>query len=141
MKKYQDIATLLLRFSLAAGFLSAVSGRLGFWGSHVGGWKNFLEYTAEVNSFLPNSIIPAVAIIATILETVLGILLFTGFKTRYAASGAAALTLIFALAMICSMGIKEPLDYSVPAFSAGAFLLASMPYYRWSIDEKLIHNK
>lgn len=141
MKKYQDLALLFLRVSLAAGFLSAVSGRMGFWGSHIGGWKNFLKYTAEVNSFLPTSIIPVVAIVATILETVLGILLLTGFKIRYAASGAAVLTLLFSLAMTCSQGIKEPLDYSVPAFSAGAFLLASMPYYRWSIDEKLIHNK
>lgn len=141
MKKHQDIATILLRFALAAGFISAVAGRFNFLGNHSGGWKNFLEYTAEVNSFLPANVIPSIAIISTILETLLGILLLTGFKTRYAALGAAFLTLLFALAMAVSFGIKEPLDYSVFAVSAGAFLLACMPHYRWSIDKILINNK
>jgi putative oxidoreductase len=46
--------------------------------------------------------------------------------------------LLFAFAMTYSFGIKEPLDYSVFAFSAGAFLLATIPYYKWSIDQLLI---
>jgi putative oxidoreductase len=54
-------------------------------------------------------------------------LLLIGFKTNYAAYGAAFHTLLFALAMTCSLGIKEPLDYSVFVFNAGAFLLATMP--------------
>jgi hypothetical protein len=52
--------------------------------------------------------------------------------------GASFLTLLFAFAMTYSFGIKEPLDYSVFAFSAGAFLLATMPYFKWSIDQLLI---
>jgi len=65
-------------------------------------------------------------------------LLLIGYKTNYAALGAAILALLFALAMTWSFGIKEPLDYSVFAVSAGAFLLATMPSYRWSIDQLLI---
>ncbi len=137
MKKNQDLAILLLRFALAADFLSAVGSRLGIWGK---GWADFLEYTGEVNSFAPPHLIPALAIIATVLETVLAILLLIGFKTKWAAIGVAVLTLLFALAMAYSFGIKSPLDYSVFGVCTGAFLLATMPRYLWSIDETLIKN-
>lgn len=136
--KISDISTLLLRLALATGFLSAVASRLNLWGKKSSGWSNFLDYTAQVNSFLPKSFIPTIAVISTLLEAGLGILLLIGFKTNYAAFGAALLTMLFAFAMIYSFGIKEPLDYSVFAFSAGAFLLATIPYYKWSIDQLLI---
>ena len=136
--KTTDISTFLLRFALASGFLSAVASRLSLWGKQSSGWRNFLDYTAQVNSFLPKSFIPTIAVTSTLLETVLGIMLLIGFKTSYAAFGTALLTLLFALAMSYSFGIKEPLDYSVFAVSAGAFLLATIPYYKWSIDQLLI---
>ncbi len=135
--KITDISTLILRLVLASGFLSAVASRLNLWGKQSSGWNNFLDYTAQVNSFLPKSFIQTMAFTSTLLETGLGILLLIGFKTNYAAYGSALLTLLFAVAMCCSFGIKEPLDYSVFAFSAGAFLLATMPFYKWSIDELL----
>lgn len=136
--KITDISTFLLRLSLASGFLSAVASRLNLWGKQSSGWNNFLDYTAQVNSFLPKSFIPTIAVASTILETCLGIMLLIGLKTNYAAFGTALLTLLFALAMTFSFGIKEPLDYSVFAVSAGAFLLATMPYYKWSIDQLFI---
>ncbi len=135
MKLNQGIATLFLRVTLAAGFLSAVASRLGLWGKHSSGWNSFVSYTAQVNSFAPKSMAPTIAVTSTILETTLGIMLLIGYKTSYAAIGAALLTLFFALAMAFSSGVKEPLDYSVFAFSAGAFLLATMPRYKWSIDQ------
>lgn len=131
---YQDFASLLLRVSLGAGFLSAVASRLSLWGKHSSGWTNFVNYTGQVNSFAPAGIIPTIAVISTVLETVLGIMLLIGFKTGYAALAAAMLSLLFAVAMSISAGIKDPLDYSVFAFSAGAFLLATLPTYKWSID-------
>jgi uncharacterized membrane protein YphA (DoxX/SURF4 family) len=132
---YQDLASLLLRLSLGAGFLSAVASRLGLWGKHSSGWTNFVNYTGQVNSFMPASMIPTLAVIATALEMLLGILLLTGFKTGYAALAAAILSLLFAIAMSISAGVKDPLDYSVFAFSAGAFLLSTMPAHKWSIDQ------
>jgi uncharacterized membrane protein YphA (DoxX/SURF4 family) len=138
MKINQDIASLFLRVSLSTGFLSAVASRLSLWGNYSSGWRNFVSYTAQVNSFAPKSMAPVIAVVSTLLETVLGILLLIGYKTNYAATIAAGLTGLFALAMTISSGVKEPLDYSVFAFSAGAFLLASMPYYKWSIDQLLI---
>ena len=138
MNRYQDLGTLLLRIALASGFLSAVASRIGLWGKRSSGWSGFLEYAAQVNSFAPKKVIPAIAIASTILETSLAILLLIGYKTSYAALAAAMLALFFSLAMAWSFGIKEPLDYSVLAFSAGAFLLATMPSYRWSVDQLLI---
>ncbi|MET0635656.1 MAG: DoxX family protein [Chitinophagaceae bacterium] len=136
--KFTDISTLLLRFALASGFISAVASRLSLWGQKSSGWDNFLAYTSQVNSFIPKNMIPAIAVAVTILEAGLGILLLIGFKTNCAAFATALLTLLFAVSMTYSFGIKEPLDYSVFTFSAGAFLLATMPYYKWSIDQLLI---
>ncbi len=87
MKKYEGIATILMRFALATGFLSAVGSRLSLWGSHSSGWASFLDYTKSVNSFVPVSLIPLLAIISTILETGFAILLLIGYKIRWAAIG------------------------------------------------------
>ncbi|MEZ5428480.1 MAG: DoxX family membrane protein [Pyrinomonadaceae bacterium] len=137
MTTQKDVATLLLRLTLAAGFLSSVASRLSLWGQHSSGWEKFLKYTGEVNSFAPISLIPFLAITATILETGFGGLLLIGLMTRFAAIASSVLTLIFALAMTYSFGIKEPLDYSVFVFSGAAFLLSTATQYRWSIDEKI----
>ena|ERR1700712_1062315 len=136
MKKYQGLATILLRFALAAGFLSAVGSRLSLLGSHSSGWTNYLDYTKSVNSFAPASLIPFLATMSTILETIFALLLLIGYKIRWAALGASILTLLFALAMAYSFGLKEPLDYSVFAFSASAFLLSTMNDFPLSIDQK-----
>lgn len=137
MKTRQDIAGFLLRIALAVGFLSAVASRLNLWGAQSSGWKNFVRYTAEVNSFLPSSWAQTLAILSTAAEFIIGILLFTGYKTRKAALSASVLTLIFAVIMSISFGCKEPLDYSVFVFSAGAFLLSTFSRYSWSLDHFL----
>lgn len=140
MKRYQDYAILLLRIAMAIGFLSAVSSRLGLFGKQSSGWENFLAYAEQVNSFLPKSFIPSIAIISTFLETSFAVLLLIGYQTRKTALGASVLTFLFALAMTYSFGIKDSLDYSVFVFSMGAFLLATTDKYRWSLDEYLLKN-
>jgi uncharacterized membrane protein YphA (DoxX/SURF4 family) len=137
MKKYQGIATILMRFALATGFLSAVGSRLSLWGSHSSGWTGFMGYTKSLNSFAPASLIPLLAVTSTILETGFAILLLIGYKTRWAALVVSMLTLLFALTMTYSFGLKEPLDYSVFAFSASAFLLSTMPDYPLTIDQRI----
>ena len=141
MIQFQDIAILLLRLATAANFLSPVADRFGLWGppgtANVvwGTWQNFVEYTAQVNSFAPAAFVLFLAVAATVLEIVLSLLLIVGYKTRFAALGAALLTLIFAVAMAFSFGIKAPLDYSVFVDCTSAFLLATVARYRWSVDE------
>ncbi len=141
MRKYQEVATLLLRFAMALTFLIIVAGRLNVWGNNSASWHNFLVYTAEVNSFAPKSIIPFLAVSATSLEIIFAILLLLGYKTKWAALGSAVLTLIYALAMTYSFGLKEPIDYSVFVDTAACFLLFTFSNYRWSLDEKIQKNK
>lgn len=140
MKRYQDYAILLLRIAMAIGFLSAVSGRLGLLGKQSSGWENFLAYAEQVNLFLPKSFIQPIAIVSTFLETLFAVLLLIGYQTRKTATGSSILTFLFALAMTYSFGIKDPLDYSVFVFSMGAFLLATVDKYRWSLDEYFLKN-
>jgi uncharacterized membrane protein YphA (DoxX/SURF4 family) len=136
METKLPIASVLLRFGLGVTFLSAVASRFGLW-KDSSGWNGFLEYTATVNSFAPEGIIPFLAVSATVLEIAFGILLIIGYKTRWAALGAALLTFVFALTMAYSFGIKSPLDYSVFVDCTAAFLLACIPNYKWSLDEFL----
>ena len=141
MTRYQDIAILVLRLATAANFLSPVADRFGLWGAPGstnvvwGNWENFVAYTAQVNSFFPAEGVPFLAVAATVLEIALPLMLILGFKTRMAALGSALLTLVFALAMTYSFGVKVPLDYAVFVDCASAFLLATMPRHRWSLDE------
>lgn len=134
MKTQQDAAIFILRITLAFGFLSAVASRLNLWGNQSSGWNNFVTYTAEINSFLPHSWAAGIAVLSTIAELSIGVLLLLGFQIKKTAWFASILTLFFAVAMSISSGIKEPLDYSVFAFSAGAFLLSTFSRYAWSLD-------
>ncbi|MBI1358572.1 MAG: DoxX family protein [Acidobacteria bacterium] len=118
------------RLALSAAFFSAVADRFGLWGAPGdpgvvwGDWAAFQAYTGLLNSYLPPSLIPAVAWIATIAEVVLAVALLVGRRLPWAAPAAGALLVTFALAMAVSVGPKAPLDYSVLSAAAAAFLLA-----------------
>ena len=141
-----DVAQLFARLAVGFGFLSAVADRFGLWGppgAHNVAWGSFSQFTAYaalVNSFLPATWAPFIAVVSTLLETGFGICLVIGIRTFWTAVGSGALLGIFALAMTISFGIKRPLDLSVFAASAAAFMLATAPRYRWSLDEILKRN-
>jgi len=140
--KYADsmekrFVKLFLRFALSAGFLSAVADRFGLWSKDIsvwGNWDKFLEYTAQLNPWFPDSWIPLMGMGATAAEIVLGIGLFIGFKTEIAAKLSGLLLLVFALSMAFSISFKAPLDYSVFAASAGAFALGLMKEKYMELD-------
>ena len=117
------------RVALGAAFLSGIASRFGLWGRDAGygDFAHFVEYTAQVNSFMPASTIPSLAWAATAAELVLGIALIAGARVRWAALGSAVLLTLFGLAMAVSFGLKSPLDYSVFSASACAVLLALHP--------------
>lgn len=122
MTGWKRFAAVYTRIALGSAFLSAVAARFGLWrdrGPHP--FAQFIHYTAQVNSFLPAWIIPAVAVAATIAETFLGIALIVGFRQRWTALAAALLLALFGTAMAISFGIKSPLDESVFSASANAF--------------------
>ena len=141
----QDLIQAFARLAVGAGFLSAVGDRFGFWGPHGatnvswGDFAHFTVYTAQVNSFLPSSLAPTLAVVSTILESLFGVTLVLGLFTRVMAYGSACLLALFALSMAASLGVKAPLDYSVFAACAAALLLAQCHSFRWSDGSRGAH--
>lgn len=122
-------ALLGLRLALGVTFLSAVADRFGLYGAPGtawvawGGWAEFVAYTGVLNWFLPSSLIPVVAVLATLLETIFGIALVAGRFVGVAAFASAGLLALFAIAMAISVDPTAPFDYSVVTAAAAAFLL------------------
>lgn len=114
------------RVALGAAFLSGIMSRFGLWGEGVGygTFAAFVQYTAEVNAFMPAATIPFLAWAATVAELALGIMLVLGIRMRLAALGSAVLLGLFGIAMAISFGLKAPLDYSVFSAAGAALLLA-----------------
>ncbi len=114
------------RIALGAAFLSGIADRFGLWGKTIGygDFAHFVQYTAQVNSFMPAFTIPFLAWAATVAELVLGIALISGVWLRWVALASALLLVLFGTAMAISFGLKSPLDYSVFSASAAALLLA-----------------
>ncbi|HEV2482383.1 MAG TPA: DoxX family protein [Puia sp.] len=141
MIRRQDLAQLLLRLALGAGFLLAVADRFGFLGGpgskgvSWGNWANFAGYTHTLLPFLSGGLASVMAGIATGLEIVFGVCLVIGLGVRLAAAGAALLTLIFGLCMAVFLGIRAPFGYPVFVFTGAAWVLATLSSYRWSVDE------
>ena len=132
------IIKLFLRFGLGVGFLSAVADRFGLWPAEIsvwGNWDSFLTYTELINPFIPQVLIPALGVIATVSELLFGICLIVGFRTLQVAKLSGYLMLIFALAITFSSGIKGAFDYSVFAASAAAFALSTMKDKYLEFDE------
>lgn len=75
-------------------------------------------------SLLPRGVIPAVAVVATILESAFGLAMLLGISIPNAAIGSAALLFLFATAMTIS-GLSQ-FAYSVYLMSAGALFLAAI---------------
>lgn len=134
------ISSVFLRFALGFTFWSAVADRFGLWGAfgepHVawGTFARFVAYTGKLNWFLPRTIIPTLAIVATSGEIILGLLLLLGWRTRITALLSGTLCLLFALTMTVALGIKAPLDASVFVDAGAGFLLATCAEYPLSID-------
>ncbi len=123
------LLALFARLAIAVGFLSSVADRFGLWGPAGsakvawGNWTNFVAYTGVLNFFLPRWSAPILAVVVTVAETSLGILLILGLWQRATAALSAALLCLFAVAMSVALGLKAPLDYSVYSAAAAAALL------------------
>jgi uncharacterized membrane protein YphA (DoxX/SURF4 family) len=78
--------------------------------------------------------IPPLAIVATAAETLFGLLLVLGWKTRITALLSGVLLLTFALTMTIALGVKAPLNSSVFSAAGGALLLATCTNFPLSLD-------
>ena len=139
-ERWSQCTTVFLRLALGTTFLAAVTDRFGLWGAlgqpnvSWGDFAHFLSYAAQVNALLPHALMPLVAWLATVLETLLGLTLTVGLQPRISALGSAVLLPVFALAVSISIGVKSALNDSVFSASAGAFLLATSLTYPWTLD-------
>jgi uncharacterized membrane protein YphA (DoxX/SURF4 family) len=83
-----SFSSVFLRLALGLGFLSAVADRFGWWGPFGqpnlawGNFARFVQYTGKLNWFLPHATMPALAVISTFAEILLGLLLLFGWRTR-----------------------------------------------------------
>jgi putative oxidoreductase len=138
----RDYASLALRVALALTFLYSVADRFGWVGppgaANVswGTFSRFTTYVGTLNWFLPHSAIAVLAWIDTSLEAFLALMLLAGLWLRAVSFVSGLLLLAFAIAIGVASGIGAPFQYSVFTASAAAFLLASQPSYRWSIDRR-----
>lgn len=141
------IPQLLLRCALGITFLTPVLDRLGLLGQpgigniEWGNWENFINYTTTLMPIFNRPVVNVLGAIATISEFLAGIFLIIGLKTRYAALGAAMITLTFIIFMTLSLGIQKPINYGVFTASAAGFLLSFIPKYNWSLDNLMSNRK
>jgi uncharacterized membrane protein YphA (DoxX/SURF4 family) len=144
--RFATFSSVFLRLALGISFLSAVADRFGVWGAYGhpnvawGNYVRFVDYTAKLNWFLPAAMIPALAMISTVAETVFGLFLVLGWKTRITALLSGVLLTTFALAMTVALGVQAPLNFSVFSAAAGALLLATCAEFPFSVDEFLRRN-
>ena len=131
------IIKLFLRTAISLSFLSAVADRFGLWGEKYsvwGNWDNFVDYTKQINPWLPDITVDAVGALATGAEILFAACLLIGYKTELFAQLSGLLLLIFGLSMTLSTGIKGAFDYSVFSASAGAFAMGLMKNKFLEID-------
>jgi uncharacterized membrane protein YphA (DoxX/SURF4 family) len=116
------VVRLALRLSLAAGFLSAVADRFGWWQPFgQGSWGSmgsFEDYVHQLVPFASGWLLVFIAWAATVTETTLGILLLAGWRPRLVGAATCLVLITFGGAMAFSQGVEAPLSYSV--FSAAS---------------------
>src|SRR5215469_12013302 len=141
------VSSVFLRLALGISFLSAVADRFGLWGVYGqpnvawGNYARFVAYTAKLNWFLSAATIPALAIISTAAETLFGLLLVFGWKTRTTDLLSGVLLTTFALTMAITLGVKAPLNFSVFSAAGGALLLGVCTDFPLSLDQLLRRNR
>jgi uncharacterized membrane protein YphA (DoxX/SURF4 family) len=140
------LARIVLRLALGITFLVSVADRFGFLGPYGarnvswGDWSHFAKYVAVLNWFVPKALIPALSVVETAIETVLGVALLLGLYQRIVAWCSAVLLLLFALTMSVALGIVAPLSYSVFTAFAAALLLGAVSSVRASGNASLVES-
>jgi len=89
---------------------------------------------------VPAGLIPALGVIATAAELLLGLLLIVGWHTRLAALLSGVLLVVFGVSMALGLGVQAPLNYSVFTGAGGAFLLANSERFPFTVDELLLRR-
>lgn len=121
-----------MRILIGLNFGISICDRFGLFGHYGnpgvswGDFGHFIAYTRQVNSFLPASFAPFLAVAATVAEIALTIALVLGIAPQLACSAAALLLLAYTVAMTISFGFTSQLYYAVLELCAGAWFLSTL---------------
>jgi uncharacterized membrane protein YphA (DoxX/SURF4 family) len=130
----------IVRVVLGLAFVLSVADRFGLMGAYgspgvsFGDYTHFVAYTRRVNSFLPESWAPMLAVLATLCETTIGTALVLGISTRNVVLAALGLLLIFGTAMSISLGLSSHFPYAVVVLAGGAWFLSTLDCTAWSVE-------
>ena len=113
------------RLTIAGAFLSALWNRFD-------NFSGFIRYAARVLSFVPASLVPMLAVIATACEVGLCAAMLFGFRTRWASGASGLLLFMFATSMVIS-GLSQ-FEWAVYVLATGAFVLTTVDATLFSID-------
>jgi uncharacterized membrane protein YphA (DoxX/SURF4 family) len=113
------------RLTIASAFLLALWNRFG-------NFSGFIRYAAQVLSFMPATVVPLLAVIATACEVGLCAAMLFGFRTRWASGASGVLLFMFATSMVIS-GLSQ-FEWAVYVLAAGAFVLTTVDATLVSID-------
>jgi uncharacterized membrane protein YphA (DoxX/SURF4 family) len=130
--RYLKVAVVLARIALAAAFLSSIADRFGVWGKPGAPgvtWGEFQRFITQIEAMLPivpRAAAPILAWVVTVLESVFGLSLLVGLRTRTMGLGAACLLIVFAVFTAQSpAGIHAVLASSVLSAAGAALLLST----------------
>jgi hypothetical protein len=124
-------AVLLARFGLAATYLTAVTDRFGAWGKPGAAgvtWGDFQHFVARIdaNPLVPSGMAPIAAWIVTVLESMIGLSLLVGLRSRTMGLASGCLLLAIAVATAFSpAGIHAVLVSWLLAGAGASMLLAT----------------
>jgi uncharacterized membrane protein YphA (DoxX/SURF4 family) len=117
MERMRGFSSLFLRLALGLSFLSALADRFGLWGAFGrpnvswGSFARFVAYTGKLNWFLPEALMPALAIMATCAEALFGLCLVIGWHTRTAALLSGILLILFGGHDDSGFGSESPSEF------------------------------
>ena len=127
------------RVVVGAEFCLSVADRFGWLGApgqgvSWGDFAHFVAYTRQVLAFLPASVVPLLAILATIFESIFGLTLILGIGLAWTTRGAAVLLLLFAGSMTASGLIESQFFYAVFVLAAGVWAISASGPWWMSLD-------
>jgi uncharacterized membrane protein YphA (DoxX/SURF4 family) len=118
------VVRIALRLALAAGFLSAVADRFGWWRPFgQGSWGSmarFADYTHQLVPFASGWFLTVIVWAATVSEATLGVLLLSGRQPKLVGAATCLVLIMFGTAMAVSLGLESPLSYSVYSAASAA---------------------
>lgn len=125
------VAAVLLGLDL----LGAVSDRFGLFGGPTdpgvswGSWTSFFDYTQLLLPGLSRPLVVGMAVIASVVEVVLGVSLIVGRGRRWTGKATAGLLGVYLVSMGVTVGWSEVALYAVPVLVGGALLVSATPAY------------